>query len=93
MSFTGIAPTSGHAGYQCSNFLDDLEALGGLPEVTNCFIGNEEAMSKKDLASVATDLSALASMMPTQRPRRPSRQRCESSGAGGGSDLVLAQPA
>jgi hypothetical protein len=25
-------------------------------------------MSKKDLASVTTDLSALASMMPTQRP-------------------------
>jgi chromosome partitioning protein len=34
MSFTGIPPTSGHAGYQCSNFLDDLEALGGLPEAT-----------------------------------------------------------
>lgn len=34
MSFTGIAPTSGHAGVQCSNFLDDLEALGGLPETT-----------------------------------------------------------
>jgi chromosome partitioning protein len=32
MSFTGIPPTSGHAGFQCSNFLDDLEALGGLPE-------------------------------------------------------------
>ena len=34
MSFTGIPPTSGHAGVQCSNFLDDLEALGGLPEAT-----------------------------------------------------------
>jgi len=34
MSFTGVAPTSGHAGVQCSNFLDDLEALGGLPEAT-----------------------------------------------------------
>jgi chromosome partitioning protein len=34
MSFTGIPPTSGHAGYQGSNFLDDLEALGGLPEAT-----------------------------------------------------------
>lgn len=32
MSFTGIAPTSGPAGHQCSNFLDDLAALGGLPE-------------------------------------------------------------
>ena len=28
-------------------------------------------MSKKDLASVTTDLSALASMMPTQRPLAP----------------------
>jgi hypothetical protein len=34
MSFTGIPPISGHAGVQCSNFLDDLEALGGLPEAT-----------------------------------------------------------
>ena len=34
MSFTGIPPTSGHAGVQTSNFLDDLEALGGLPETT-----------------------------------------------------------
>ena len=32
MSFTGIAPTSGAAGHQASNFLDDLAALGGLPE-------------------------------------------------------------
>src|SRR5208283_4907065 len=31
------------------------------------FIGRYE-MGKKDLASVTTDLSALASMMPTQRP-------------------------
>src|SRR5208283_2016088 len=30
-------------------------------------IGTEEAMSKKDLASVTADLSALAQMMPTQR--------------------------
>jgi hypothetical protein len=28
-------------------------------------------MSKKDLASVTADLSALAQMMPTQRPARP----------------------
>ena len=28
-------------------------------------------MSKKDLASVTTDLSALAAMMPTQRPVAP----------------------
>jgi hypothetical protein len=28
-------------------------------------------MGKKDLASVTTDLSALASMMPTQRPITP----------------------
>ena len=28
-------------------------------------------MAKKDLASVTTDLSALASMMPTQRPANP----------------------
>ncbi len=34
MSFTGIPPTSGLAGLQCSNFLYDLEALGGLPETT-----------------------------------------------------------
>jgi chromosome partitioning protein len=34
MSFTGLPPTSGHAGVQCSNFLDELEALGGLPEAT-----------------------------------------------------------
>ncbi len=34
MSFTGFPPTSGNAGVQCSNFLDDLEALGGLPEAT-----------------------------------------------------------
>jgi chromosome partitioning protein len=32
MSFTGVAPTTGHAGFQCSRFLDELEALGGLPE-------------------------------------------------------------
>ena len=32
MSFTGIAPTTGIAGVQCTNFLYDLEALGGVPE-------------------------------------------------------------
>jgi chromosome partitioning protein len=32
MSFTGIPPTSGLAGIQCTNFLLDLEALGGLPQ-------------------------------------------------------------
>lgn len=32
MSFTGIAPTSGAAGHQVSNFLDDLADLGGLPD-------------------------------------------------------------
>lgn len=32
MSFTGIAPTSGVAGHQVSNFLNDLVVLGGLPE-------------------------------------------------------------
>ena len=34
MSFTGIPPTTGIAGVQCSNFLEDIEALGGLPETT-----------------------------------------------------------
>jgi chromosome partitioning protein len=34
MSFTGIPPMSGIAGVQCSNFLEDIEALGGLPETT-----------------------------------------------------------
>ena len=34
MSFTGIPPTTGLAGVQTSNFLYDLEALGGLPETT-----------------------------------------------------------
>jgi chromosome partitioning protein len=34
MSFTGIPPTSGHAGVQTANLLDDLEALGGLPDTT-----------------------------------------------------------
>jgi len=34
MSFTGLAPASGLAGVQCSRFLDDLEALGALPEAT-----------------------------------------------------------
>ena len=32
MSFTGIVPTSGLAGLQCANFLDEIEALGGIPE-------------------------------------------------------------
>jgi chromosome partitioning protein len=31
MSFTGIPPTTGLAGIQCTNFLFDIEALGGLP--------------------------------------------------------------
>ncbi len=34
MSFTGIPPTTGLAGVLCNNFLDDLEALGGLPQTT-----------------------------------------------------------
>jgi chromosome partitioning protein len=34
MSFTGIPPATGLAGVQCSNFLYDLEVLGGLPETT-----------------------------------------------------------
>jgi hypothetical protein len=34
MSFTGVPPTTGLAGFQTSNFLYDLEALGGLPETT-----------------------------------------------------------
>jgi chromosome partitioning protein len=32
MSFTGIPPTTGLAGIQTTNFLDELEALGALPE-------------------------------------------------------------
>jgi chromosome partitioning protein len=32
LSFTGIPPTTGLAGIQCSNFLFDIGALGGLPE-------------------------------------------------------------
>jgi chromosome partitioning protein len=31
MSFTGIVPTSGIAGVQCSNFIDEIAALGGIP--------------------------------------------------------------
>jgi chromosome partitioning protein len=31
MSFTGIVPTGGPAGLQGSNFLDEIEALGGIP--------------------------------------------------------------
>jgi chromosome partitioning protein len=34
MSFTGIPPATGLAGVQCSNFLYDLEVLGGLPVTT-----------------------------------------------------------
>jgi chromosome partitioning protein len=34
MSFTGIPPTTGLAGIQCTNFLLDIEALGGLPQTT-----------------------------------------------------------
>jgi chromosome partitioning protein len=32
MSFTGIAPTAGLAGYQCTTFLGEITDLGGLPE-------------------------------------------------------------
>ena len=32
MTFTGIPPTTGLAGVQATNFLDELEALGALPE-------------------------------------------------------------
>ena len=35
MSFTGIPPTAGIAGVQCTNFLEDIEALGGLPKLRN----------------------------------------------------------
>jgi chromosome partitioning protein len=31
MSFTGVPPTTGLAGNQCTNFLNDIAALGGLP--------------------------------------------------------------
>jgi chromosome partitioning protein len=33
MSFTGIPPTSGLAGIQTTNFLDELETLGVIPEL------------------------------------------------------------
>jgi len=32
MSFTGIVPMTGLAGLQCANFLEEIEALGGIPE-------------------------------------------------------------
>jgi chromosome partitioning protein len=32
MSFTGLVPTSGLAGLQCMNLLDEIQALGALPE-------------------------------------------------------------
>ena len=32
LSFTGIPPTPGLAGIQCTNFLYDVQALGALPE-------------------------------------------------------------
>jgi chromosome partitioning protein len=32
LSFTGIPPTTGLAGIQCTNFLYDVQALGALPE-------------------------------------------------------------
>jgi chromosome partitioning protein len=32
MSFTGVAPTTGLAGTQCTNLLKDIVALGGLPK-------------------------------------------------------------
>ena len=44
MSFTGIPPTSGHAGVQCSNFLEELEILGGVPEATK--LASEECRSR-----------------------------------------------
>jgi chromosome partitioning protein len=31
MSFTGIVPTSGIAGVQCANFIDEIASLGGIP--------------------------------------------------------------
>ncbi len=31
MSFTGIVPTSGIAGVQCVNFIDEIASLGGIP--------------------------------------------------------------
>ncbi len=31
MSFTGIVPTTGIAGVQCANFIDEIASLGGLP--------------------------------------------------------------
>jgi chromosome partitioning protein len=34
MSFTGIAPTSGVAGHQCTAFLEEITDLGALPEPT-----------------------------------------------------------
>ena len=32
MSFTGLVPTTGLAGLQCTNLLDEIDALGALPE-------------------------------------------------------------
>jgi chromosome partitioning protein len=34
MSFTGIVPTSGIAGVQCANFIDEIASLGGIPEAS-----------------------------------------------------------
>jgi len=31
MSFTGVVPTSGIAGVQCANFIDEIASLGGIP--------------------------------------------------------------
>jgi chromosome partitioning protein len=31
MSFTGIVPTTGIAGVQCANFIDEIASLGGIP--------------------------------------------------------------
>jgi hypothetical protein len=32
MSFTGLVPTSGSAGVQCGALIDEIEALGVMPE-------------------------------------------------------------
>ncbi len=40
MSFTGIPPTSGHAGVQTSNFLEDIEILDGRRVLRRSTIAN-----------------------------------------------------
>ncbi len=54
MSFTGIPPTSSHAGVQCSNFLDDLEALAVCQKLRNSLHRNLGHV-EKDLASVTAE--------------------------------------